>query len=283
MRIAVIVTTYNWPDALAAVLDGFLDQQDREFELLVADDGSTEETGRLIAEYQSAADFPIEHVWHADNGFRAGAIRNRALASTTADYVIFTDGDCIPLPNFVAQHRKLAEAGWFLSGNRILLSERFSRRVLQERLAIPTWNPSQWMQARLKGDVNRMLPIFSWPVPDRWRKRRPLRWRGAKTCHLAAWRQDLFGVNGFDEDYQGWGLEDSDLVLRLIHAGVKHKDARYATSVWHLWHQENSRDGLAENQRRLEQLLATRRTIASVGLNKYQSDRGNEPLVRKVA
>ena len=133
MRIAVIVTTYNRPDALAAVLEGYLAQTDRDFEVLVADDGSTPDTAQVVQQFQARATFPIHHVWQEDDGFRAAAIRNRALAATTADYIIFTDGDCIPPADFVAQQRKLSEQGCFLSGNRLLLSRDFTQQVLAKR------------------------------------------------------------------------------------------------------------------------------------------------------
>ena len=117
MRTAVVTTTYNYPGALAAVLDGFIAQTGHDFELIVADDGSTDDTRRLIEDYARRAPFPLRHVWQEDRGFRAAAIRNRALAATRADYVIFTDGDCIPFRDFVAQHRRLAEPGRFLAGH----------------------------------------------------------------------------------------------------------------------------------------------------------------------
>jgi len=113
LSIAVIVTTYNRPDALRVVLEGYLAQQDQNFELLVADDGSKPDTAELVKEYQQRAAFKISHIWHEDDGFRAAAIRNRALAATQADYVIFTDGDCVPRSDFIGMQRLLAEQGWF--------------------------------------------------------------------------------------------------------------------------------------------------------------------------
>jgi len=130
MRVAVIVTTYNRPDALAAVLDGYLAQTDAGFELVVADDGSGPKTRALVEDYARRAPFRLGHVWQEDAGFRAAAIRNQALAGTDAGYVIFTDGDCVPTPGFVAQHRRLAEPGWFLSANRVLLAAAFTRKAL---------------------------------------------------------------------------------------------------------------------------------------------------------
>jgi len=267
MRIAVIVTTYNRPDALAAVLAGYATQRDAGFELLVADDGSSEETRRVVATFKARAPFPVDHIWHEDRGYCVAAIRNRALAATSADYIVFTDGDCVPAPRFVTQHRRLAERGWFVAGSRILLSEDFTRRVLSDGLSIHEQGLGAWLAAWARRDINRWLPLVA--LGDgAFRKITPQRWRGVKTCNLAAWRDDLMRVNGFDEFYLGWGLEDSDLVIRLLHAGVRHKSARFAVPVFHLWHADNDRSRLAENQRRLDALIASRRTVAELGVNR---------------
>ena len=268
MRTAVVITTYNRPDALAMVLDGYLAQRVPDFELLVADDGSTDDTRVLVDTYAQRAPFALRHVWQEDAGFRAGAIRNRALAATRAEYVVFTDGDCVPRPDFVERHRALAESGHFLAGNRMLLSAAFTSRALRQRLPLYAWSAAAWLIARARGEVNRVLPLLTLPDGG-WRKRSPQRWEGVKTCNFSAWREDLLRVNGFDEAYSGWGLEDSDLVIRLVHAGVRHKSARFATPLFHLWHRENDRSGLAENRRRLDALLASATLRASAGLDRY--------------
>jgi glycosyltransferase involved in cell wall biosynthesis len=268
VKIAVIITTYNRPDALAAVLDGYAAQSARDFEVIVADDGSTGETRRLVADYAARAPFRLSHVWQEDRGFRAAAIRNRALAATRADYVIFTDGDCVPARDFVAQHRRLAEPGHFLAGHRVSLGAGLTARVLRERLAVHAWSRWRWLRAWLTGRVNRLWPLVT--LPDgAFRKARPRRWRGARTCNLSAWRSDLMAVNGLDESFAGWGLEDSDLVIRLLHAGVRHKSARFAAAMFHLWHAESDRGSLAENRRRLDEVMASARTRAPVGVDQY--------------
>jgi glycosyltransferase involved in cell wall biosynthesis len=267
--LAVIITTYNRPDALSAVMLAYQAQKDRNFEMIVADDGSTPETARIIADIQVNAEFKITHVWQEDRGFRAAAIRNRALAGTSADYIIFSDGDCIPLPDFVSQHRRLAEAGWFVAGNRILMSEALTRDVLVDRVPLWTWTARQWFSAAMNKKVNRFLPLLPLPVAAPLRKMPAKRWEGVMTCNLSAWRSDLMNINGFDEAYSGWGLEDSDLVIRLLHAGVRHKSARFAAPVLHLWHRENDRGGLVENRRRLEELLTSGRILVDHGVAQY--------------
>ena len=268
MLTAVIVTTYNRPDALAAVLEGYLAQVGVSIELIVADDGSTADTRAVVERYAARAGFPLRHVWQEDKGFRAAAARNRALAATTADYIIFTDGDCIPRRDFVARHCALAEPGRFLAANRVLLAEGFTRKVLAESLPVHHWSGLRWLAARAGGDINRWLPLLG--LGDgAWRNSTPERWEGVKTCNLSAWRADLMRINGLDESYSGWGLEDSDLVIRLLHAGVRHKSARFAAPVFHLWHRENDRSRLPENQRLLEALLASDRVAAQLGLSQY--------------
>lgn len=250
------------------MLAGYISQSTSNFELLIADDGSTAETGRVIEQFKSRANINLRHVWHEDHGFRAAAIRNRALAATQADYVVFSDGDCVPFPDFVAQHQRLAQPGWFVSGNRVLLSERFTRRALRDETPLHLDAATAWIPRRLRGEVNRFSPLLRLPDSP-LRRLAPQRWQGAKTCNLAAWRDDLLKVNGLDETYSGWGLEDSDLVIRLIRSGVRHKSGRYATPVLHLWHADNDRGNLAENQRQLDALLVSDRVRARIGLDQY--------------
>lgn len=269
MHIALIITTYNRPDALAAVLEGCLSQTDKDFEVIVADDGSTQDTQQLIAGYKVRATFIIKHVWQEDAGFRAAAIRNRALAATSADYIIFIDGDCVPTPQFVSSHRELAECGWFLSGNRLMLTRVFSEKVLREQIPIHLWSKYAWLKARWHGHIERVLPLLRMPAVDWLRKCFPKRWQGAKTCNLSAWREDLLQVNGLDESYTGWGLEDSDLVIRLMRAGIGNKSARFFVPVFHLWHGDNDRSKLEENYRRLQGVLQATNVKAAQGMDRY--------------
>ena len=268
MKSAVIVTTYNRPDALATVLEGFCQQIDRDFELVVADDGSGEDTASVVKKFERRGVFPLRHVWQEDRGFRAAAIRNRAVAAVDAEYIVFVDGDCVPSPGFVRAHKRLAEPGYFLGANRVLLSQALTSQVVAEKIPLHAWRWWQWARAWLHRDVNRLLPLLSLPDGG-FRKCAPNRWQGIKTCNLSVWRSDLVRVNGLDESYEGWGLEDSDLVIRLIHAGVKHKTARFAAPVFHLWHQDHDRGRLEANQNRLQGRLRSHDVRAVVGLDQY--------------
>jgi glycosyltransferase involved in cell wall biosynthesis len=268
MRTAVIVPTYNRTDALAAVLEGFLAQDDLDFELVVADDGSTPDTRAVVEAFQKRAPFRIKHVWHEDQGFRLSAIRNRAAAATNAEYLIFNDGDCIPPPYFVATHKRLAERGSFLAGNRLLLSEDFTRRILASQVAVHSWSRWKWLGARVRGNINRWLPLVRLPNGG-FRRHVRQRWQGVKTCNMSVWREDLLRVNGMDEAFSGWGLEDSDLVIRLYRAGVRQKTARFSAPVFHLWHRESDRSKLPDNQKRFDELLHSDRVRAAQGIDRY--------------
>ena len=252
--ISVIVTTYRREDALAAVLRSLAGQTDRNFEVIVADDGSGPATAELVAAWKAKVGHRVDHVWHEDKGFRAGEIRNRAVLASRGDYVIFLDGDCIVRPDFVAQHRKLAEANAFVTGNRILLSPALTDRVLREGLEPETWSFARFVAERLRGGVTRLSALLHLPLGP-LRQIRAREWKGARSCNLAIWRRDLDTVDGFDADYAGWGKEDSDLIVRLLHAGVMRKEGNFATGVVHLWHQEADRSALGENERKLAELL----------------------------
>ncbi|HZN31545.1 MAG TPA: glycosyltransferase family 2 protein, partial [Xanthobacteraceae bacterium] len=220
--ISVIVTTYNREDALEAVLSALSRQSDREFEVVVADDGSRPATAALIERWKGRLGVPLSHVWQADRGFRAAEIRNRALLAARGDYCVFLDGDCIARTDFVATHRRLAERGWFVTGNRVLLSRELTAAVLREAVLPQTWNLAQWINRRAQGGVNRLAAVLRLPLGP-LRKLRPGQWQGARSCNLAVWRSDLERVDGFDASFRGWGREDSDLLIRLLHSGVRRK------------------------------------------------------------
>ncbi len=264
--ISVIVATYNRPDALGACLRALSVQSDRNFEVIVADDGSEAETGALVAAWARKIAVPVKHAWHADQGFRLAEIRNRAIRISSGTYCIFLDGDCIPRPDFVAEHRRLMEKGWFVTGNRVLLSQTLTERVLKNGLEPERWNLSAWLSRRLHGDLNRFLPLFNLPLGG-IRKRHPRRWTGARGSNMAFWRSDLDAVDGFDAAFTGWGREDSDIFVRMIRNGVRRKDGRFATAVLHLWHPDADRSLLSDNERRLSDLRSGVRIRAQVGLS----------------
>jgi glycosyltransferase involved in cell wall biosynthesis len=276
--ISIIVTTHDREDALDAVLRSLARQSDREFEVVVADDGSGPATAALIAQWKEKFGRRLEHAWHEHRGFRAGEIRNRALLQSRGGYCIFLDGDCIARPDFVASHRALAEVGWFVSGNRILMSQELTQQVLAQHLEPENWNFADWVGRRSRKDINRLAPMLPLPLGP-LRKLRPAEWQHARSCNLAVWRADLDRVDGFDADYNGWGREDSDLLVRLLHAGVRRKDGNFATGVLHLWHPAADRSALPVNDEKLDRVQGEKRVRALVGMSSLRAN-GAEPAAR---
>jgi glycosyltransferase involved in cell wall biosynthesis len=267
--ISVIVTTYNWPEALAACLNSLLSQQDQTFEIIIADDGSTDATRQLITSFSQTSEIPICHIHHEDRGFRAGTIRNKAVAASKGDYLLFLDGDCIVFPSFIQRHRQLSEAGYFIPGNRLLLNQRYTQQVLEQQIPLHKYSYLNFLGLWAQRKINRLLPLLPIPLQN-WRYHQPQMWQKAMTCNLAIWKNDFITVNGFDEVFEGWGYEDSDLVIRLIHQGIKRKEGRFAVPVLHLWHTQNDRSKHDQNYSRLLERLNVPALIrAERGFDQY--------------
>ncbi|MFC7514738.1 glycosyltransferase family 2 protein [Herbaspirillum sp. GCM10030257] len=274
MLISVIVTTYNRPDALGAVVRALLDQTDPEFEVIIADDGSKQSTRNALDAFASTPHAPglkrLVHAWQPDDGFRASAARNLGVYAARGEYLVFLDGDCIPRPNYVQRHRELAERGFMVSGSRVLLSEQFTAELLSDASPLPAHQRglAYWLKQRLAGKTNKIVPLLQFPDTP-MRHYRAVKWNRIKSCNLAIWRDDYAAVNGFDESFVGWGHEDADLVLRLARHGVRRKGGAFATEVFHLWHRENTRATESENRKRVEERMKTGVTQADIGLRDH--------------
>jgi glycosyltransferase involved in cell wall biosynthesis len=264
--ISLVVTTYNRPDALEAVVEACFAQHDKNFEIIIADDGSTANTREAVARLKTRSPVPLRHVWQPNKGFRAAMSRNRGIAASSGEYVVFLDGDCIPQRDFIARHRQLARRGFLVTGSRVLLSPELTARILAEHIDLSTIGTLDKLGYRFHGHINKLLQwLVRWP--DIGRERRRFSWRRIKSCNLGVWRSDLDRINGFDGSFVGWGYEDADLVVRLFNAGVMRKDGSFATEVFHLWHHEAPRDPAASNQRVVLERAANKTIVASVGLD----------------
>lgn len=272
MLISVIVTTYNRPDALSAVIRALLDQTDDNFEVVIADDGSRETTRDAIQSFRDARRAPgmkrLVHAWQPDDGFRASAARNLGVFASQGEYLIFLDGDCIPRPEFIARHRLLAERGFMVSGSRVLLSEDLTKCLLnQPQTTAPHLRGiGYWLQQRFMGKSNKIIPLLYFPDTP-MRHYRAVKWNRIKSCNLAIWRNDYIAVDGFDESFVGWGHEDADIVLRLARHGVRRKGGAFSTEVFHLWHQENTRATESENHKRVEERMQSGVIRATTGIS----------------
>ncbi|MGN0902812.1 MAG: glycosyltransferase, partial [Succinivibrio sp.] len=208
MLISVIISTYNKPHQLELIFKALNYQTDRQFEVIIADDGSSQETATLVSKMTVAATYPVTHVWQKDEGFRLSRIRNLAAKKAKGEYLIFLDGDCIPRPSFISTHRKLAEKNMLVAGNRILLKKDFSEFVVTRQEPVWTYSFTKWVSVFFKGGINRLHPLIVFPYFQKLRNLKN-KWKKARGCNFALFKEDYYKVNGCDESFEGWGYEDS--------------------------------------------------------------------------
>ena len=275
LLISVVITTFNRSDALLAVLEGLACQTDRNFEVIVADDGSRDAHIRALTLSPVARHLGVVHVWHPDIGFTASRVRNRGVAASRGSYLIFMDGDCVPEVDFIARHRALASPGCFLNGSRVLLSDHLSQRVTQAGERVFGRSRSYWILQRVLGHANKLTGLLR--LPD-WKGRidRGIAWTRVRSCNMAVWRTDFERIDGFDESFVGWGHEDADFALRLHHAKVQRKNGFCATEVFHLWHKEAVRTQASHNAATVAQRALTRAVLPTLG---YAQHRSNDDAV----
>jgi len=259
-QVSLIISVYNQPHPLELSLTAHLKQATHLHEILIADDGSTNEVASLIQRLAKDAKCPVHHIWHADKGFRKNKILNQALAKVSGNYVVLTDADCVPHPYFARDHVDLAEPGHWVQGRRSYLSKNASARL---NVGVTV----QSLRLFLTGHLSGALKGFRFPYPL---IRRDLLLRGIIGCNMGMWREDLIAINGWDEVYEGWGLgEDSDLGVRLYHLGRRRKFVYGRAVLYHLHHPVLSRDHLAASQARFEETLQTKKVRCLQGVSQY--------------
>lgn len=268
LLISIVVSTYNRPDALSCVLRSLSDQENTSFEVIVADDGSSPSTKDVITKFQQEVKFKLLHVWQEDDGFRAAKIRNKAVAKSSGDYLIFLDGDCLVFSDFIDKHVMLIEAGYFVRGNRVMLSEECTNNFIANNVSMSELSFMRLLRLWFDGKLKRILPLLRLNL-NGLRKRKKTDWYGVKTCNLGMWGKDFKAINGFDESYIGWGHEDADLTVRLINNGIYRKEGVNAVTVLHLWHPLNDRSHLKENEDRLKERLNSNVTRITDGVSQY--------------
>ena len=253
--ISILLATYNWPQALKLCLESLATQTDKNFEIIIADDGSTDSTREVIESIKQLYPTPITHLWQEDQGFRKTKILNQAIASAHGEYLVFLDGDCITQPDFIARHRQLAQKGFLVTGSRILLNEKLT----QDLLSWPNWSFARFTEnligKRLNGGINKYWPLKIKLGDGSWRDYKKFVWRRIKGCNLACWKADADAINGFDETMTGWGHEDADFVFRMQHQGIRRKSGSWSTEVLHLFHKIHDQSNAAENARRVREKI----------------------------
>jgi glycosyltransferase involved in cell wall biosynthesis len=269
-NLSVILSTYNSPEWLEKVLWGYAAQDMSNFTIVIADDGSSPETRAVIDRVRDETDLAITHVWHEDRGFRKCEILNKAILASSSDYLVFSDGDCIPRRDFLARHRELHRPGRFLSGGYFKLPMAISKAISREHILAGQATDLTWLRSQGLRPTKKVLKLLAGPrlgpfldavTPTR------ATWNGHNS---SAWREDILAVNGFDER-MGWGGLDRELGERLENAGIRGLQIRHRAVVVHLDHPRGyiGEEGLRRNAELRAETRRTRRTRTEYGLDRH--------------
>tara|TARA_B100000795_G_scaffold70367_1_gene49281 strand:- start:3299 stop:4084 length:786 start_codon:yes stop_codon:yes gene_type:complete len=260
MKLSLVVTTYNRHDALLLVLQSIESQSLLPGEVIIADDGSKSSTQKIINDFQKKTNLSIKHSWQKDKGFRAAKSRNKAIAKASGEYIVLIDGDTILHPEFIRDHVHNAEKGFFVQGSRALLTKQITRRVLLDGML--NFN---FLSTGLK---NRKNTIHS-RILSKFFSNKKNHLVGIKSCNMAFYKEDCININGFNNDIEGWGREDSEFAIRLLNNNIQRKTIRFNSLQFHLWHNESERKSLEINDAILKKTIDSKLKWSTNGINNF--------------
>ncbi|MBW2156165.1 MAG: glycosyltransferase family 2 protein [Deltaproteobacteria bacterium] len=260
MKTSVIITTYNRPDMLLKVLEGLEYQTRSADEVIVADDGSGAQTKEIVHRFVQSFMYPLYHVWQEDRGFRAARVRNKAINKSDGQYIILLDGDCIPGKHFIRDHLSLAKKGFFFQGKRILINRRLSQAFTYE----DGNSFSKMVKYIFSRNISNGHHVIRWPWFPAYSS---TRLGGIRSCNMGFFREDIFAVNGFNQNFIGWGREDSELAVRLYKYGIKRREHPFMAVCYHLWHKEHERKRLTINDVLLRKAIESNEYYCADGLS----------------
>ena len=261
MRTSLIITTYNWKEALDLTLRSVHRQSVMPNEIIVADDGSRADTAALVRDWTAHFPVPLRHIWQEDVGFRLARSRNLAIAASEGDYLIIVDGDMTLHRCFVADHQRAARRGVFIQGVRLLSGPRTAQRMLADHtLDLSFFTPD--VRRRRHTIRNRLL---SWLVFQRIHTNQ----KAIRGSNQAYWKSDLVRVNGFDEQMEGWGREDNEIAARLYNIGIRRRNLKFAALTVHINHLMRHPHGENPNDAILRATIEQRRTWCHMGLDQH--------------
>ena len=260
MKLTLIITTYNWPDALLLVLNSVKNQTILPYEVVIADDGSDQATIDLISSFKQDSNLNIIHSWQEDIGFRVARSRNNAIFKSSGDYIVLIDGDVILHPKFLQDHIANAEIGYFVQGSRALLSKEQTNYFI-DGIYI-------YISLFSVGLKNRKNSIHSGLLSKIFSKKRN-HLRGIKSCNMAFYKQDCIDINGFNNEFEGWGREDTEFVVRMLNLGINRKTLRFNAIQCHLWHPLSSKKPLRKNDLLLKLTIENNLKFCENGINFY--------------
>lgn len=263
---SLIISTYNWPEALELCLRSILLQKILPGEIIIADDGSGPATRQVVDRFKTVSPIPVKHIWHEDQGFRLAAIRNKAIAAASGDYIVQIDGDILLHTYFIADHLRFAKRKSFVRASRIYLNDDLSKELLllkQSKVSI-----------RNKGVTNKTSGIrlpFLWSFFETNYKNKGLERYEIHGCNMAFWKEDAIAINGYNEDFTGWGLEDKEFVVRMLNSGFEKRFLKLGGIVFHLFHPINPKPRLEHNENLLKEAIRLQHTFCINGVNKYHT------------
>lgn len=246
-KISLLISTYNWVDALKCVLEGVLEQTILPDEIVIADDGSLSDTKKYIDSIRKHFPMPIIHVWHEDNGFRRSVILNKAIAKVTGEYIIEIDGDVIPERHFIQDHLEVMKQGYFVCGSRVMLQKDGTIRS------------SHYINLLRIGVLRKFISICQTKFSV----------RHVRGCNFAFWKKDFIAVNGYNEDIIGWGHEDRELAFRLLFKGIKEKRLKFGGVIRHIYHGAPSMASKSHNYNLQCETERNQSTWCDNGISKY--------------
>lgn len=261
---SLIITTYNQKERLALVLDSVKELSYLPDEVLIADDGSKEDTKELIKSYQKDFPVPLKHIWHEDKGFRLSEIRNLAIKNAKGEYIIIIDGDMILEKNFIKDHLYFAKEKTFLQGSRVLLDEKSSKDILSKKDYKKAFSLSSMKRLKF---LAKLLYKNSKIDEEIFDKKELV--KGVRGCNMSFFKKDCEDINGFNEDFIGWGREDSEFVARFLFNKGELRRLKFSAIAYHIYHKENSRTMLDANHKIYLECVKNKNTFCKNGLEKF--------------
>ena len=259
-KCSLVASTYNWPKALELLLTSALHQTYLPDEVIIADDGSTKETKFLIEKFQKNFPVPLVHIWHEDDGNRKSVIMNKAIAKAKYEYVIEIDGDIILHKNFIEDHLQFAEKQQYLYGSRVTIKSSFLPEL---------WQKKQTVFHFFSSGISKRGRTLHFPFLTKFIK--PIVYRSSKFrgCNVSFWREDFIKINGYNEAFKGWGMEDSEMIQRLHNIGIVAKRLKFAGIAFHIYHKEQSKDRVSFNAGIEKETTEKKITFTEKGIAQY--------------
>ncbi len=259
-RCTLVTPTYNWPEALELLLLSTMNQSVLPNEVIIADDGSRDDTKQLIASFQKEFPVPLIHIWHQDIKNRKPSIMNQAIARANFDYIVEIDGDIIMNKHFIEDHLSFAKKGYYLFGSRVNIQEKLLPKLFAKKIIHFNF---------FSKDIKKRGRTIRIPFLMNFAKSVDQRSKKLRGCNMSFWKEDFIKVNGFNESLVGWGIDDSEMIQRLHNIGIKGKRLKFAGIAYHIYHKEQSKSHFAINDEIEKETTKKKLTFIEKGINQY--------------